>query len=120
MTIDELVMKYSKIPGDIKLQDENLIGVHFTPYCRDTAHWHGLNENNVYSAYLGNRDRWQLYTKPKKKIKLYRWLTRNTVNRGYDDTVYCRDREEANRRVNNVNIEILHRLDETMIEVDEE
>jgi len=128
MSIDELVAKYSKIPGDIRISSKTYThpGAWFTPYFKaENGDWHGVSQENIHLIYGSDMSDCQIYKKPKKKIRLYQWAYK-TKDRSWDSTSYFYPTlEKATKFAEDMvdcdeKITKMIRLDHTMIEVEEE
>lgn len=119
-TINELVAEYSRIPGDIKITVSNYRSdFYFIPFYNVGDIWYGINDMGG-SIYWDSEISWKLYTEPRKKIKLYKWLVRNTLQHYYQETeTYGKNQEEVQKYLHGDHWLVIARLDSTMIEVDE-
>ena len=126
-TLKELINTHSKVPGDIKVRCRDCpVNSYFVPYFVDAAseHCHGLNHDGEPDSFHAvYTDAWELYTKPKAKVKLYQYAYRSSydgkwltcLNYFKNDqaffTEYSGGAKSCPRFL---------RLDYTMIEVDDE
>lgn len=116
-TIDELVAKYSNVPGDIKIRNFEFKWDHdqfFVPYFKNkSCNWLGLSEVGDSICFAEHKEGWQLYTEPKKKIKLYKWAVKHTDGEWGELNLFYESAPSDPRFVDS------QRLDYTMIEVEE-
>lgn len=114
-TIDELVAKYSKVPGDIKIKSSDWQESYFVPFFKDHTAWHGLNQNGFHFQWTTDCDFfWELYTELRKKKKLYQWAYRELDGDWYSPCTFYAEVPKA------WYAQKVQRLDYTMIEVDDE
>lgn len=116
-TIDELVAAHSKVPGDIKIRQNSWdSGEFFIPYFKDETYWFGMNELSTSDQWMITKD-WELYTEPKKKIKLYKYAYRNSSKVWVETQYYFSEKPPTPAGYRD---EPCIRVDHAMIEVEDE
>lgn len=126
-TIDKLVAKYSKVPGDIKITCEQWdwgsdgYG-YFIPFYKDGGGiWNGLDQDKASYTVDFEEENWMLYLEPKKKIKLYKWVYYDEDGCWRNTEEYFESKEGVNERLVYKKLtHLIQRLDYTCIEVDDE
>lgn len=122
-TINELMEKYSKVPGDLKLRYP-LLGKHswFIPYFylhKDKA-WHGItNYSDYQGVYQGDADTWELWQEPKKKKKVAPYLMRRKDNLIVMTHTFYETDEAATHDWEDAGQTTIRRMTELEVEVEE-
>ena len=80
-TIQELVDQQEDWkPGTLKLRNNGEEDrKYFMPYFLDSeGEWVGVDEHRETTAFNENSTGWEVYTEPKKKVKYYQWIDKNS------------------------------------------
>jgi hypothetical protein len=87
---------------------------------RSTGNFIGVNLRDSTPCFLPNdKPYYQFYQEPKKKVKKYKWLYVNCDNIIKLSSNLAKDEKELKSKWNNYTM-ILHKVKETMIEVEED
>ena len=117
MTLKELIEKYGwQVKFKVKdFPDDDW----FKPYFKDRSgdFWGLDSEGNSTHWLKSDRHKWELYTEPKKKVKVYQYMFKNK-SFWLETYGFYKDAEAFKKDYPNV--KQFKRLDRTMEEVDEE
>lgn len=120
-TISELVEKYSKVPGDLRLKRVGWGATHwFAPYyASEYGNLHGLNEKGQSCAYSPDSSEWKLWQEPKRKRKMAPYLLRRSDGLVQLSLVFYETDIEAGKDWEGTRNLIIRRMTELEVEVDE-